>query len=339
MSETVTAAPEGASEQQAAPVSAPVETPAAPAEPQTIRDTALAAYEAIEKREREESKERGADGRYASSQTNEAEPEAVAQPERLAPPEGFSDKAQVDWNRLPRSVQEGILSRVTAAPPAPPPDPFVETARNLRGAFEQHGLIPERALPDIVNAWQQLVANPQAVLPELAKRFGVEWGGPANQQAQPNEAQNAWADPELVRLRSEIAELKQFQQERIAREQAAQAAEVQRVYQSTKAELDAFAKDKSDFEAVRQDMAALIQAGAAKDLQDAYEKAVWANPQTRAARLEAERKAEDAKRQAEAEKARRAAAINVRSDSRVNPAPAASMRETMERAAERLFSA
>jgi hypothetical protein len=338
MSETVTAAPEGASEQQDAPVSASVETPAAPAEPQTIRDTALAAYEAIEKREREEGKERGPDGRYASSQPNDAEPEAAAQPERLAPPEGFSDKAQVDWNRLPRSVQEGILSRVTAAPPAPPPDPFVETARSLRGAFEQHGLIPERALPDIVNAWQQLVANPQAVLPELAKRFGVEWGGPP-QQAQPNEAQNVWVDPEIQRLRTEIAELKQFQQERISREQAAQAAEVQRVYQSTRAELDAFAKDKPDFEAVRQDMAALIQSGAAKDLQDAYEKAVWANPQTRAARLEAERKAEEAKRQAEAEKARRAAAINVRSDSRVNPAPAATMRETMERAAERLYSA
>lgn len=333
MSETVTAAPEGVSEQQDAPVSAPVETPAAPAEPQTIRDTALAAFEAIEKREREGAKPRDESGRYASDTPNDANPDAAAKPEPLAPPEGFSDKAQVDWNRLPRSVQESILARVSAAPPAPPPDPFVETARNLRGAFEQHGLIPERALPDIVNAWQQLVANPEAVLPELAKRFGVAWGG------QPPEQSNAWIDPEVRRLQSEIAELKQFQQDRIRQEQAAQAARVQEAYQSTKAELDAFAKDKPDFEAVRADMAALIQAGAAKDLQDAYDKAVWANPQTRAARLEAERKAEEAKRQAEAEKARKAAAINVRSDSRVNPAPAASMRETMERAAERLFSA
>lgn len=336
MSETVTAAADAVSEQQDAPVSATVETPAAPAEPQTIRDTALAAYEALEKRENEQAKERGPDGRYASPQ-NDGEPEAAAQPDRLAPPEGFTDKAQVDWNRLPRSVQESILARVSAAPPAPPPDPFVETARNLRGAFEQHGLIPERALPEIVQAWQALVNNPREVLPELAKRFGVDMASLGNQTA-PQQS-NAWVDPEIAALKSELAELKQQAEARARQEQAVAAAEQQRFYQTVSSELQDFAKGKTDFEVLRQDMAALLRSGAAKDLQDAYEKAAWANPQTRATRIEAERKAEEAKRLAEAEKARRAAAVNVRSDSRVNPAPAASLRETLERAAERFYSA
>lgn len=340
MSETVTAAPEGVSEQQAAPSSAPVETstPAAPKAPQTIRETALAVVEQIERREAEAAAQRGPDGRFAPKQ-NDVEPDAAAQAERLAPPEGFNDKAQVDWNRLPRSVQEGILSRVTAAPPAPPPDPFVETARNLRGAFEQHGLIPERALPEIVGAWQQLVSNPREVLPELAKRFGVEWGA-GNQQAPAQQAPaNQWVDPELAALKSELAELKQQAEARARQEQARAAAEEQRFYQNVSSELQEFAKGKSDFEMVRNDMAALLRSGAAKDLQDAYDKAVWANPQTRTARLEAERKAEEAKRLAEAEKAKRAASVNVRSDSRVNPAPARSIRETIERTAEALYSA
>lgn len=339
MSETVTAAADAVSEQQDAPaVSATVETPAAPAEPQSIRDTALAAYEALEKREHEEGKERGPDGRYASSEQNDADPAAAAQAERLAPPEGFSDKAQVDWNRLPRSVQEGILSRVASAPPAPPPDPFVETARNLRGAFEQHGLIPERALPEIVGAWQALVNNPREVLPELAKRFGVDMGTLATGQ-QTQQQSNAWVDPEIASLKSELAELKQQAEARARQEQAVAAAEQQRFYQTISSELQDFSKGKTDFEVLRQDMAALIRSGAAKDLQDAYDKAAWGNPQTRAARIEAERKADEAKRLAEAEKARKAAAVNVRSDSRVNPAPTMSMRETLERAADRFYSA
>jgi hypothetical protein len=337
MSETVTAAPdEGVSEPQIT-----TEAPA-PQEPATPRNSLEAAFDAIEKREAGDATEeapatgRGPDGRFLAKQQDDGAPAPeVAKPEPLAPPEGFADKALVDWNRLPRSVQEGILSRVQSPPPAPA-DPYVDAARNLRGAFEQHGLIPERALPEIVGAWQQLLANPREVLPELARRMGVDLGQPTQPQQQD---QNQWEDPSVRALREEIAELKRQSEDRNRREQAERAAADQRLVSDMTKKIADFAKDKPDFDAVRKEMSAINAATGIEDLNELYERAVWANPQTRAARIEAERKADEAKRMAEAEKARKAAAINVRSDGRANPAPARTASETIRQVADALYSA
>ena len=333
MSETVTAATEEvASEPQV--TSAP-ETPQEPASP---RSSLEAAFDAIEKREaggETQATERGPDGRFVAKPNDGVPAPEAAKPEPLAPPEGFADKALVDWNRLPRSVQEGILSRVQTPEPAPA-DPYVDAARNLRGAFEQHGLIPERALPEIVGAWQQLLANPREVLPELARRMGVDLGQPA--QPQPQEQQQ-WVDPALQPLHDKIAALERQLEDRNRREQAAQAAETQRTTAELMKKIDDFAKDKPDFKLVRADMGAIMTATGIEDLQELYDRAIWANPQTRAARIEAERKAEEAKRAAEAEKARKAAVINVKSDSRANPAPARTARETMEQVYDAIHAA
>lgn len=66
------------------------------------------------------------------------------------------------------------------------------------------------------------------------------------------------------------------------------AAERQQAYmQNIQAQIDQFAKDPKNeyFNDVVNDMVALIQSGQAKDLPSAYEKAVWANPETRKALL------------------------------------------------------
>ena len=335
MSETVTAATEEvASEPQV--TSAP-ETPQEPASP---RSSLEAAFDAIEKREaggETQATERGPDGRFVARQNDGAQPE-VAKPEPLAPPDGFADKALVDWNRLPRSVQEGILARV--APPEPAPaDPFAEQVRNIRGAFEQHGLIPEQALPGLVGAWQALNANPREVLSELARQYGVDLGPPQQQQPQAQDLDPQYMTPAERVLNDKIAALERQLEDRNRREQAAQAAETQRTTAELMKKIDDFAKDKPDFKLVRADMGAIMNATGIEDLQELYDRAIWANPQTRAARIEAERKAEEAKRAAEAEKARKAAVINVKSDSRANPAPARTARETMEQVYDAIHAA
>lgn len=330
MSEAVTAAPEGVSEPQNTP-----EAPA-PQEAVTPRSTMEAAFDAIEKRKADaetEAARHGPDGRYVAKDDG-AQPE-VAKPEPLAPPDGFADKALVDWNRLPRSVQEGILSRVASPAPAPA-DPYVDAARNLRGAFEQHGLIPERALPEIVGAWQQLLANPREVLPELARRFGVDLG--QHPQPQPQDQQQ-WVDPIVQAQNDRIAALERHIADRNRQEQAAQAAERDRLTKDLTKQIDDFAKDKPDFATVRKAMSALSLSTGIEDLPLLYEMAVWAYPETRAARIEAERKADEAKRLAEAEKARKAAVVNVKSDSRANPAPARTARETMEQVYDAIHAA
>jgi hypothetical protein len=52
--------------------------------------------------------------------------------------------------------------------------------------------------------------------------------------------------------------------------------------------LETFSNDpKNEFYLdVRMDMATLLESGRAKDLKDAYDKAVWANPETRQVMLE-----------------------------------------------------
>lgn len=106
------------------------------------------------------------------------------------------------------------------------------------------------------------------------------------------------SDPEITALRKEIADLRGG----FDRNQNA-ALEVQRG--AISAEVAAFADDSQHpyFEDVADDMTRLINAGSATSLQDAYDKAVWANSATRQKeleRLETERvaavKAEEQKR-------------------------------------------
>ena len=87
---------------------------------------------------------------------------------------------------------------------------------------------------------------------------------------------------------------------------------------------------RADVGTVYADMAVLLREGRAETLKDAYEKATWANPQTRVALLEEQRKAEDAQRAQRARQAQRAGAINVRTSPGTTPSMPKSIRETME---------
>jgi hypothetical protein len=69
------------------------------------------------------------------------------------------------------------------------------------------------------------------------------------------------------------------------------------------------------FEEVRNDMAGLLQAGMAADLNDAYEKACYANPNVRAKVLAQQQAKADTERKAQsiqkAQAAKQASAVNV----------------------------
>jgi len=84
---------------------------------------------------------------------------------------------------------------------------------------------------------------------------------------------------------------------------------------SLNSEIAAFAADPNHghFEQVREHMAALLQAGLAKDLHDAYAQAVYANPTTRATVSQQEARAAREEAAKKAQVARQAASVNVRS--------------------------
>ncbi len=105
------------------------------------------------------------------------------------------------------------------------------------------------------------------------------------------------------------------------------------------AELSKFAADPSHkhYEAVKPHMAALLQAGQANDLQDAYDQAIYANPATRALVLAEQQAAERTEATRKAKEARQAASVNTpRRPALQTAAPAAALDDELNQTWERL---
>lgn len=136
---------------------------------------------------------------------------------------------------------------------------------------------------------------------QLAKEYNID----LNQVQEPPQV-----DPQTQYLMNELQVLRNQQQmwQNQARQQEQAIAQDQ---------LASFATpDRPHFDAVRNEMAFLLETGKAKDLQEAYEKAVWSDPDIRQSlldqqRAEAQKKALE---QAQAQKAR-TAAVSVKGSS------------------------
>lgn len=115
-------------------------------------------------------------------------------------------------------------------------------------------------------------------------------------------------DPTIAALQQQVQQLTgYFEQQKTSG--------VQQEEKALNSEISSFAADPkhSHFESVKGHMAALLQAGQASSLADAYEQAIYANPTTRAlvlAQQQAEQRAETAKK---AQAAKTAASVNTRS--------------------------
>jgi len=182
--------------------------------------------------------------------------------------------------------------------------------------IQAQGIDAPKAVQTLLNAHYKLsVSSPsqkQQYLQYIARQYGISTDG----LGQPAGGQPA-ADPRYQQLQDQLYLLQQHIQ---GQQQAATKHEQERIA----GEVNAFASDKAHpyFDEVADEMVSFIRSGAS--LQDAYEKAVWANPVTRAkeqARVQQDQQAE-AKRKAQeaAEAAKKAAAANIRSrDTRRTP--------------------
>lgn len=138
---------------------------------------------------------------------------------------------------------------------------------------------------------------------QLAQEYGIDLGQVQNPPQ---------VDPQTQFLMNQLNELRQSQQ---MWQNQVQQQEQQRAMQ----ELQAFqSSEKPHFEAVRNDMADLMESGKAKTLQEAYDMAVWMRPDVRQTLIEsqladAQRKALE---QAQAQRAK-TAAVSVKGSSPV----------------------
>jgi hypothetical protein len=187
-------------------------------------------------------------------------------------------------------------------------EPFDQVTQAFHDDIARRGIHPAEAFHYLLNAQRTLDHNPLGGLVQIGRSYGIDLVPllqahgiqvPQPQQAHPIE-------PYVAALQSELQQIKG---KLTAQEQQQYQAEEQRLNSA----IADFSKDKPYFDEVRQDMAALLSGGRAKDLASAYDMAIHANPQVRARIQQDARKAEETKQKAKAEAARKSTAVNVRS--------------------------
>jgi hypothetical protein len=245
-----------------------------------------------------------------AAETTGAPPVVPEQPqpsvEKVSPPNSWTAAAKAKWEAIDADLRAEIIKRETEMEKGftkfdeerSVGKTFKEVLSPYMPMIQAEGGTPITAVQSLLNtAYQLRTATPQAkgqLLMELARQYGADF-------SQVSQSQPA-VDPQLQAIHQELAQLKNArQQELTMREQQEQAA-----VQST---ISSFAADPKNvhFESVRAEMAALLQAGRAKDLQEAYDMAVWAKPDIRSTLLQQQIADAEAKRVAEA-KAKAAAA-------------------------------
>ena len=282
------------------------------AEPETSETQPSAADPAPKPAEEPTSAETDKPAEPATPVSSDPAPAPASQTE---PPKTWRPEAIAKWATLPPEVQQEVLKREA--------DMFrglemykadAATGKSIQQLLAPYmpmlqaaGLNPLQQIDGLMKAHHLLATGTpeqkQMLFQRLAQDYGVTLQPPG---------EAPFVDPSVAALQTEISALKSQINARSQREEAA-------VRETLQKELETFAADPAHqyFEEVTTDIAGLLRSGAAKDLTDAYEKAVWANPVTRAkeqsrlaAEAEAKRAADEAKR---VEEARKATSANVRS--------------------------
>lgn len=213
-------------------------------------------------------------------------------------------------------------------------DQMVQAISPYMATIQSLGVHPAVAVQKLMAADHSLrygtPQQKQQMISQIARDYGVDLGDVQYQAEQP------YIDPQVQQLQSQLGQMQQWiQQQTQAREQQERAA--------LNSEIAAFAQDPSNayFNDVKNEMAGLLQAGLASTLKEAYDKAIFANPNIRTQVLaQQQAKAEEARKQEASQKAlaaKKAASVNV-SRKGVMPAqkPIGSMEDTIREAAQRL---
>lgn len=207
----------------------------------------------------------------------------------IKPPPGFSVASKAAWDELPQSVRNDIAKREQEIDNGfkrySGLGKFAEEAeRNgttLQNAISDYAAIEGALRQNVVGGiefiCQRLGVDPRQLAHAMAGKYIPAAAADTGQQGAPVAQQAQHFDPaELTRQFQQIARAEA--DSRVAAMRAeTEAAQIQ----SQMAEFRADPKNKF-FENVRQDMAALVQAGKANTLKEAYEAACWLNPDTRA---------------------------------------------------------
>ena len=261
-------------------------------------DTPAADVPAEETPQEKEDRTRDEKGRFAKAQEPEAKPveaaKAVAKPETapevaaepapetaLRPPPGWSPAAKVAFSNLDPAVQQAVAKREQEVNQGFAKLAEYKPIERFNEMAKQSGTTLDRALENYVGMETRLRQDFPAGIVELCQRQGIHPVALAKQilarnGVAPSEGQAGEVPPhqtgpgiDLAPIHQELNALKSYVQQQ---QEAGVQTEIQR-----------FASDAKHtfFENVKADMGRLINSGYAESLEDAYEKACWANPEIR----------------------------------------------------------
>lgn len=271
------------------------ETPVVEAPRPTIEETMdRVAREVIE---REPLK--GPDGRFQSKVAAQGAPEGIevpGKPELAAPepvkpaieaPQSLPDDVKKAWATFPPEVQAGIARRENEAHEKITADgqrikalsSFEEALAPFQARLQQVQAPPAEYVRRLAAADQMLADNPLQGIQEVARLYGIDLRQAVTGQPDPSNALYS----ELNTLKAELAQIRQ-------------ADETARISAANQ-QIEQFKKDKPHFDIAVDLMDKFIRSGAAKGLSDAYDMAINAHPDIRAA-IAAEARAEAEKRAA-----------------------------------------
>lgn len=239
--------------------------------------------------------------------------EAVAADQAAAEARGRADRIPLGWKggaaawhaQSPDVKQYVADTIANASKKIEQQAPAVKFAQEVASVFRPHEGFLRTQGANAVQATQYLMdgyvtlmtgtpAQKYQVIQNLASQAGIDLAS-----IQAGEAPKV--DPEVAALREQVQRMAAHMQNQHQTAQGAEQAQLA-------TELQTFESDPAHehFQLVRGEMAALLMAGQAKDLQEAYDKACWARPEIRSSLVNKQIAQETEKRKKEAEQAQRA---------------------------------
>lgn len=293
-------------------------------------------------------------GRFSKAQqqqiTNQSPKNPVADVARTAvtAPHSWKDEYKQRFASLPPEVQQYIVQRETEAQQAisrqgrqlSEAERYRQTWEPVLRANQEHfdrwGINPEAAIPQFINAQIALDSNPAEALQLIGQSYGlkvtVEQGDPSFAQLP------GYLSPIVQELNALKAERQREREERDNSRRSAVLSEIQNFASEADENgnlLRPYLRDVIDDMYVN--VAYLRQqkpeAPGVEILREAYDRALWANPQTRQKSLEAERQRQTDKERAERSRLAGMAPKSSPGAGSLTPQVPNSIRETIQLAA------
>jgi hypothetical protein len=281
------------------------DTPASPPAELSLRDEIASRLEAVktapegETVEQRDQRVRDEQGRFAEKPKEARRPVLTVKPDAQAatpavvdpaappvpaapavkPPDGWTAAAKAKFDKLDPDIQAEIIRRetdmhrqfTTQDQDRTFGKKIRETATPFMATILSEGGNVEQAFQQFLTTAQIMRGNNQQLkaqaLRQVAQQFNVELGQPLQQAPQ---------DQQFETLNQRLDRLERERQEEIQQRQVQEQS-------ALTSEIDAFKAEPGHehFEAVKTLMGTLLQSGQATNLKEAYDQAIWANPEIR----------------------------------------------------------